>query len=140
SRLNLANVLDDATNRQIPTFAGGPAPRTDLDQGAIPELSGAFADVCGRRRIAYVETCAPLHDHEQCQADLAAAGGSHRQQAGYGLIAWLVLPTGWHAWLGLPEEGCPTGLPAGAARPPRPAPACRRAAPAHRRAALPGSR
>jgi len=25
-------------------------------------------------------------------------------QAGYGLIAWLVLHTGWHAWLGLPEN------------------------------------
>ena len=104
SRLNLANVLDDATNRQIPTFVVGPAPRTDLDQGAIAELSGAFADVCGRRRIPYVETCAPLQDHEQWQADLAATGGSHPQQAGYGLIAWLVLHNGWHAWLGLPEE------------------------------------
>jgi hypothetical protein len=24
-------------------------------------------------------------------------------QAGYGLMAWLVLHTGWHQWLGLPD-------------------------------------
>lgn len=105
SRLNLANVLDDATNRRIPCYVLGPAPRNDVDADALAELSTAFADVCGRRRIPYVETFAPLRDHEQWLADLASTDGTHPQQAGYGLLAWLVLHNGWHDWLGLPQDG-----------------------------------
>lgn len=104
SRLNLANVLDDATNRQIPAFVIGPPPRPGVEESALAGLSEAFADVCGRRRIPYVETFAPLRTHEQWLSDVAAGDGVHPGQAGYGLLAWLVLHNGWHAWLGLPEE------------------------------------
>ncbi len=104
SRLNLANVLDEATSRRIPSFVVGPPPRTDLDQEAQAELSGAFADVCGRRRIPYAETFAPLRSHEQWLADLNARDGVLPGQAGYGLLAWLVLHNGWHDWLGLASE------------------------------------
>ena len=38
------------------------------------------------------------------RADVAAGDGQLPGQAGYGLIAWLVLHTGWHTWLGLPED------------------------------------
>ncbi|MPV48895.1 GDSL-type esterase/lipase family protein [Pseudactinotalea sp. HY158] len=104
SRLNLANVLDEATNRRIPSFVVGPPPRTDLPEEAQAELSGAFADVCGRRRIPYAETYAPLRYHEQWLADLGARDGILPGQAGYGLLAWLVLHNGWHSWLGLPGD------------------------------------
>ena len=62
----------------------------------------AFADVASRRGIGFVETFTPLFPHEQWNDDLAMGDGMHPSQAGYGLIAWLVLHSGWHAWLGLP--------------------------------------
>ena len=43
----------------------------------------------------------PLLNHEQWTADVAAAGGMHPGQAGYGLLAWLVLHRGWYEWLGV---------------------------------------
>src|SRR5699024_2562489 len=92
------------TNRQIPAFVIGPPPRPGVEDSALAGLSEAFADVCGRRRIPYVETFAPLRTHEQWLSDVAAGDGLHPGQAGYGLLAWLVLHNGWHAWLGLPDE------------------------------------
>lgn len=102
SRLNLANILDAAAGAHLPVFVVGPAPRTDLARARQQELSGAFADVCGRRRVPYVETFAPLVDHDQWAADLAANDGVHPGQAGYGLLAWLVLHHDWYDWLGIP--------------------------------------
>jgi lysophospholipase L1-like esterase len=50
-----------------------------------------------------VDCYAPLVSHEDWLTDLAAGDGVHPGQAGYGLMAWLVLHGGWHAWLGIPE-------------------------------------
>ena len=104
SRLNLANVLDVAAHRRIPAFVVGPPPGPPEDNLRLSELSAALADVADRRRVPYVETFAPLVAHDQWLADLAAGDGRLPGQAGYGLIAWLVLHTGWHAWLGLPSD------------------------------------
>ncbi|WP_435300556.1 GDSL-type esterase/lipase family protein [Timonella sp. A28] len=104
SRLNLANILDVADERRIPTLVVGPPPTIPSLAPAIGELSAAFADVAQRRRVPYVDTFSPLVDHEQWNADLAASNGPYPGQAGYGLMAWLVLHTGWHTWLGLPED------------------------------------
>ncbi|WP_454301368.1 GDSL-type esterase/lipase family protein [Salana multivorans] len=65
-------------------------------------FSHAFSDVCGRRRVPYVDTYSPLVDHEQWASDLAAGDGVHPGQAGYGLLAWLVLHHDWYDWLGIP--------------------------------------
>lgn len=100
SRLNLANVLDDAANRRIPAFVVGPPPRPGVDEAALAELSRAYSDVCQRRRVPYAETFEPLRTHEQWLADVAAGDGVHPAQAGYGLLAWLVLHNGWHEWIG----------------------------------------
>ncbi len=104
SRLNLANILDVATERRIPTFIVGPPPTVPEQAAAIGELSAAFADVALRRRIPYVDTFNPLVNHEQWSADLATTPGSYPSQAGYGLMAWLVLHTGWLTWLGIAED------------------------------------
>jgi len=104
SRLNLANILDIASHRRLPTFVVGPPPGPADDNLRLAELSAALADVAGRRRVPYVETFAPLVAHDQWLADLAAGDGVLPGQAGYGLIAWLVLHTGWHPWLGLPSD------------------------------------
>jgi len=102
SRLNLANVLDEAHSRRLPAFVVGPPPTADAARNArIQELSDTFSDVCRRRDVPFVDTFGPLLTHEDWLTDLAAGDGIHPRQAGYGLIAWLVLHGGWNEWLGL---------------------------------------
>lgn len=103
SRLNLANVLDEATNAGIGVFVVGLTPTLDDDLNRrIEALAEAQADVCARRGITYVDCYRPLVTHDQWMADLAASPDrAHPGQAGYGLIAWLVLHNGWNDWLSL---------------------------------------
>lgn len=104
SRLNLANILDAAVQRGLPSFVVGPPPGAHEDPERQAELSAAFCDVTQRRRVPYVDTYTPLACHEQWLADLASGDGNTPAQAGYGLMAWLVLHSGWHRWLGLDDE------------------------------------
>jgi acyl-CoA thioesterase I len=102
SRLNLANVLDDAAAFSIPTLVVGPAPMLDPSfDDRLRVVAEAQADVCARRSVPFVDCFEPLLKHEQWQADLASGDGVHPGQAGYGLIAWLVLHQGWPEWLGI---------------------------------------
>lgn len=103
TRLNLANVVDDAIADGLQPFVVGPAPW--LDPAANDRLQvvvDAERDVCERRGVPFVDCFTPLLSHEQWFADLAAGDGIHPGQAGYGLLAWLVLHCGWPQWLGLP--------------------------------------
>lgn len=100
SRLNLANILDTAQARRIPTYVVGPPPANPDDAPQIAELSAAFQDVAQRRRVPFVDTFTPLHPHEQWNADIASSPQHLPGQAGYGLLAWLVLHSGWHEWIG----------------------------------------
>jgi acyl-CoA thioesterase I len=102
SRLNLANVLDDAAAFSIPTLVVGPPPMLDqpFDE-RLKVVADAQADVCSRRSVPFVDCFEPLLRHEQWQSDLATGDGVHPGQAGYGLIAWLVLHQGWADWLGI---------------------------------------
>ncbi|GHD08706.1 GDSL-type esterase/lipase family protein [Zhihengliuella salsuginis] len=103
SRLNLANILDAASQSSIKALVVGPPPGLDTQRNArLAELSNAFADVTSRRHHAFVDTFAPLQHHEQWRSDLAANDGAPGQ-AGHGLIAWLVLHRGWYQWLNMPE-------------------------------------
>jgi lysophospholipase L1-like esterase len=106
SRLNLANMLDAAEAVGLEALVVGPPPVSGRGpdaavSGAVGDLSGAFADVCQRRRIRYVDTWSPLEGRDEWFADLAVEGGRYPGQAGYGLLAWLVLHAGWNAWLGV---------------------------------------
>ena len=98
SRLNLANVLDEATNSGIGVFVVGLTPTLDPEVNRrIEALAEAQADVCSRRGITYVDCFRPLVSHDQWMADLAASPDrAHPGQAGYGLVAWLVLHNGWN--------------------------------------------
>lgn len=101
SRLNLAKILDGLERLRIPAFVVGPTPSRDPGiTNAVRELSGAFEDVCSRRRIPYVDTVNGLVGHDQWETDLARSPGDHPGQTGYGLVAWLVLHGGFGAWLG----------------------------------------
>jgi lysophospholipase L1-like esterase len=100
-RLNLANILDDAASAGIGTFVVSPPPADDEEINAkLDVLVEAQADVCARRGVPFVDCFRPLLGHEQWQSDLAASRVEHHPgQAGYGLIAWLVLHNGWYDWL-----------------------------------------
>lgn len=101
SRLNLANILDSASQKRIEVLVVGPPPTLDpVRNRRLEELNTAFADVTTRRKHLYVDTFSPLLNHEQWRQDLAANGGAPGQ-AGYGLMAWLVLHRGWFQWLGM---------------------------------------
>lgn len=102
SRLNLANILDDASSAAIATFVVGPAPSADNEVNErLQVLVDAQADVCARRGVTYVDCFRPLLGHDQWNADLGASPDGLPGQAGYGLIAWLVLHAGWQNWLDL---------------------------------------
>jgi hypothetical protein len=53
--------------------------------------------------VPYIDTFTPLVSHEDWLTDLAAGDGRHPGQAGYGLIAWLVLHGGWTRFLGVSD-------------------------------------
>lgn len=100
SRLNLANVLDEASSTGVGTFVVGPTPTLDAEVNArLQVLVEAQADVCARRGVTFVDCFTPLQGHDQWQSDLAAGDTVHPGQAGYGLVAWLVLNGGWQEWL-----------------------------------------
>lgn len=101
TRLNLASLLDDATTRGISPFVVGPPPTLDTEVNRrLEAIVEAQADVCGRRSIPFVDCYYPLLEHEQWLSELGASPDQrHPGQAGYGLLAWLVLHGGWEHWL-----------------------------------------
>lgn len=97
-RLNLANVLDAATHTGIGAFVVGPAPTGDAAfDDTLALFADAQADVCDRRGLPFVDCLAPLRQHDQWLTDVASSGLPG--QAGYGLIAWLVLNNGWRSFM-----------------------------------------
>ena len=100
-RLNLANLLDEAAASGVHSFVVSPPPTDDADLNSRLEvLVEAQADVCARRGVPFVDCYTPLSGHDQWRTDLAASTVPHHPgQAGYGLIAWLVLHHGWTDWL-----------------------------------------
>ncbi|MDO4252639.1 MAG: GDSL-type esterase/lipase family protein [Rothia sp. (in: high G+C Gram-positive bacteria)] len=103
SRLNLANMVDLASQNNVKVLVVGPPATLDTERNRhIADLNAAYADVVTRRNHVYVDTFNPLLHHEQWRNDLASNEG-RPGQSGYGLIAWLVLHRGWYSWLNLPE-------------------------------------
>ncbi|HRC40650.1 GDSL-type esterase/lipase family protein [Nostocoides sp.] len=102
-RLNLATILDEAMASGVAAFVVGPPPGDDALRNAQLEVFvDAQADVCARRGVPFVDCFRPLLGHDQWESDLAVASvPRHPGQAGYGLMAWLVLNGGWREWLDL---------------------------------------
>ena len=102
TRLNLANIVDGAATGSLHPFVVGPPPALDAAfNERLRPIVAAQQDVCARRGVPFIDCFTPLLSHEQWYADLGPGDGMHPAQAGYGLIAWLVLHTGWGDWLGV---------------------------------------
>ena len=84
-----------------PWWSGRRRPWTRRSTNGCTVVADAQADVCARRHVPFVDCFEPLLKHEQWASDLATGDGVHPGQAGYGLIAWLVLHQGWPDWLGI---------------------------------------
>lgn len=104
SRLHVANLLDNALRLNLQPFVVGPPPRRDQPARSQEELNAAFSDICLRREVIYVDTYTPLLNHEQWLTDMSMSGSYTPRQAGYGLMAWLVLHMNWHGYLGVPAS------------------------------------
>jgi acyl-CoA thioesterase-1 len=104
TRLNLANALDRASALGFQSMVVGPPPvggdAAELNQH-VAELAALCEDAASRRGAPYVDMYGPLARHEQWQADMTLGDGLLPLQAGYGLMAWLVLNSSWHDWLGI---------------------------------------
>lgn len=101
TRLNIANMLDRAKALGFRTMVVGPPPGPDSQNQAVAEYAALCEEAAARRAVPYVDTFGPLARHEQWIADMNSSTEHLPQQAGYGLIAWLVLHSQWHDWLGL---------------------------------------
>jgi lysophospholipase L1-like esterase len=102
TRLNLANIIDEAAADGLQPFVIGPSPWRDPEMNdRLRTVVDAERDVCERRSVPFVDCFEPLLAHEQWIADLSTGDGVHPGQAGYGLLAWLVLHCGWPEWLGI---------------------------------------
>ncbi len=102
-RLGLANVLDTSASSGVSGFVIGPAPtgNAQFDE-RLASYAEAQADVCSRRGVPFVDCLTPLRTYDQWLTDLEAGDGLPGQ-AGYGLIAWLVLNNGWRRFMALPS-------------------------------------
>ncbi len=103
SRLYVANILDNAMSMGLAPFVVGPPPRNDQPLRNQNDLSQAYEQACTRRNIPYVDCFTPLYNHEQWATDMSMNASYTPRQAGYGLMAWLVLHKGWHNWLGITQ-------------------------------------
>jgi lysophospholipase L1-like esterase len=101
TRLNIANALDRAKALGFRTMLAGPPPGAPEHNDSIAELSALCEESAARRAVPYVDMYGPLARHEQWLADINMGDDDLPRQAGYGLMAWLVLHSAWHEWLGI---------------------------------------
>jgi lysophospholipase L1-like esterase len=101
TRLNIANALDRAKALGFRTMLAGPPPGLPEHNASIAELSALCEESAARRAVPYVDMYGPLARHEQWLADITMGDDDLPRQAGYGLMAWLVLHSAWHEWLGI---------------------------------------
>ncbi|WP_306514678.1 GDSL-type esterase/lipase family protein, partial [Janibacter hoylei] len=73
-RLNLANILDEASSQGVAAFVVGPPPAANPQTNdALRQLVEAQRDVCDRRGVTFVDTFTPLAGHDQWESDIAAS-------------------------------------------------------------------
>ncbi len=101
TRLHVANTLDRASGLGFRAMIAGPPPIAAVDKRALAEYAALTEEAAARRDVPFIDMYGPLARHEQWATDMDASGGEVPLQAGYGLMAWLVLHSTWHSWLGV---------------------------------------
>lgn len=100
TRLHLANTLDRASALGFKAMLAGPPPvEADGGRQTIAEYAALCEEAAVRRDVPYIDMYGPLARHDQWATDMSMSGGALPLQAGYGLMAWLVLHSTWHDWL-----------------------------------------
>ncbi len=98
----------------VPALVVGPPPVGDDDlQGRIAAVDESLAVMCADRGITYIETFTPLA-HKAPWRGARARDGLHPDQAGYGMLAAIVLGGGWYQWLGVTPPASPVKARPGA--------------------------
>lgn len=105
TRLNLANAMDRAQALGFVAMLAGPPPGKASENERIAELAAVCQEAAGRRNVPYIDMYGPLARHATWATDMESGRDSLPLQAGYGLMAWLVLHSRWHAWLGVEDPG-----------------------------------
>lgn len=100
SRLSLANILGKAAGANMPCFVVGPPPLPAVESTGLAKLNHALEDVCSRRSVTYVDTFTPLSTHDGWLSEVNQSPTGLPGQVGYGLLAWLVLHSGFGSWIG----------------------------------------
>ncbi|NEE02543.1 GDSL-type esterase/lipase family protein [Phytoactinopolyspora halotolerans] len=99
----------------VPALVIGPPPLGDAELRArIHDLDAAFAALCQSRDVPYISTYHPLAEHHAWD-EARAEDGIHPNQAGYGLLAYVILHEGWYRWLGVEPPPEPVKKRRGAA-------------------------
>jgi lysophospholipase L1-like esterase len=101
SRLNLAHILENIIQLGAKPFVVGPAPKNPEYALELHKLNEGYKDVTQRRAIPYVDLLASLSNHENYMDDIRKNDYQFPSQIGYGLIAWLVLNSGWNEYIGM---------------------------------------
>ncbi len=102
TKLNLSTAIDQVTAMGFACIIVGPPPSIPSENERISELAATVEDAAKRRKTAYVDMFSPLVAHEQWLTDMSTSRDGLPGQAGYGLMAWLVLHAQWRERLGLP--------------------------------------
>lgn len=96
----LDRALGEADDLGLPTFVVGPAPVEERQQtDRIAALSSAFARLCAKRGVPFVDVVGALRRSQVWLEEVAADDGAHPGAEGYALLAELVMSSGWLAWL-----------------------------------------
>lgn len=86
----------------------GPPPVGPADTRArIAELDDGYASLCRRLEVMYISTYQALIDRRPW-SEQNFADGVHPAQAGYGMLAYVVLTGGWYEWLGVQAPDLPS--------------------------------
>jgi hypothetical protein len=99
SRLNLAHILESIIQLGAKPFVVGPAPKNPEYALELHKLNEGYKDVTQRRAIPYIDLLASLSNHENYMDDIRKNDYQFPSQIGYGLIAWLVLNSGWNEYI-----------------------------------------
>lgn len=94
-RLNYAEIMDAALREHLQVVLVGPPALDDISRDDIAILNDSLREVASRRNIPFIDIFNPLLAHEQWNTDLAQTNGLYPLQAGYSLIAYVILHSGW---------------------------------------------